>query len=55
MHHIHKIYYRAGEMTFLAKTKTTKKHLRKIYYMMYLSEEKKDISEIIPVEIRSTY
>lgn len=53
---MHKIYYREGEMTFLAKTKTKKKkQLRTIYDMMYLSEEKKDIYEIIPVEIRSTY
>lgn len=28
MHHMRKIYYREGEMTFLAKTKTKKKPIK---------------------------
>lgn len=37
-------------MTFLAKIKTKKKK-----YIIYLSEEKKDIYKIILVEICNTY
>lgn len=40
MHHIYKIYYRAGKMTFLAKTKTAK-NPKGQYITLYICLKKK--------------